>query len=420
MHSGAARKPRMRFLSGTGSTTGLPPAPVFTPDLEPLMSIDFGLSEEQQALRDLAHDFAKSEMRPVAAHHDATGEYPFAVLEKANALGIMNTHIEAENGGMQLGCVDGMLLAEEFAWGCSGIGTAIEANGLAQQPVILGGSPELKKKYLGMFAEKFSLCAYAVTEPNAGSDVQGMKTSAVKQGDKWILNGTKMWITNAGVADWYFVVAVTDPSRLARGGMTGFIVERSWPGVIVGKKEYNMGQRCSDTRGITFENVEVPEANVVGNVGDGWKLAMSAFDYTRPGVAAAAVGVARAAMEHSIEYATERRAFGQPIANHQAIAFMIAEMATEIDAARLLTWRAASLKDAGQKNTKEAAMAKAFSSDTVMKTTTNAVQIFGGYGYSQEYPVEKLMRDAKIFQICEGTSQFQRLIISRELMVRGK
>ncbi len=384
------------------------------------MAIAFALTDEQEALRDLAHDFARTEMRPVSAHHDQTGEYPWEVLKKANEQGLMNTHIHEEDGGIGIGAVDGMLIAEELAWGCSGIGTAVEANGLAQQPVILGGSPSLRKKYLGMFAEKFSLCAYAVTEPNAGSDVQGLKTTAVKQGDKWILNGTKMWITNAGVADWYFVVALTDPARLARGGMTGFIVERSWPGVSVGRKEYNMGQRCSDTRGITFENVEVPEENVVGVVGDGWKLAMAAFDYTRPGVAASAVGVARAAMEHSIEYASERKTFGQPIANHQAIGFMIAEMAMEIDAARLMTWRAAWLKDSGQRNTKEAAMAKAFASDVAMKVTTNAVQVYGGYGYSQEYPVEKLMRDAKIFQIYEGTSQIQRLIISRELMVRGK
>lgn len=380
----------------------------------------FGLSEEQIQLRELAHSFARDVMRPAAPHHDQTGEYPYEVLKQAYQLGLMNTHIEPEYGGLGLGAVDGMLIAEELAWGCSGIGTAIEANGLAQQPVILGASPELKRKYLGMFAEKFALCAYAVTEPGAGSDVQAMKTTAVKRGDKWILDGSKMWITNAGVADWYFVVAVTDPAKKARGGMTGFIVERDWPGVTVGKKEYNMGQRCSDTRGITFEGVEVPESNVVGQVGDGWKLAMAAFDYTRPGVAAAAIGVARAAMEYAVDYAQERSTFGTPIANHQAIQFMLAEMAMEIEAGRLLCHKAAWLKDAGQRNTREAAYAKAFCADVVMKTTTNAVQIFGGYGYSQEYPVEKLMRDAKIFQIYEGTSQIQRLIIAREMMFRNK
>jgi acyl-CoA dehydrogenase len=388
------------------------------------MSVSFLLTEEQQQLRELAHDFAANEIRPVAAHHDQTGEYPWAVLQKAHEVGLMNMHIPEEYGGMGLKGVDGMLIAEELAWGCSGIGTAMEANGLAEKPVILGASDFLKKKYLAPMVEPTGanprMCAYAVTEPGAGSDVQGLKTTAVKQGDKWILNGSKMWITNAGVADWYFVVAVTDPAKLARGGMTAFIVERGWPGVIVGKKEYNMGQRCSDTRGLTFENVEVPEENVVGLVGDGWKLAMAAFDYTRPAVSNSAIGVARAAMEHAVQYATERKAFGVPIAQHQAVQFMIAEMAMEIDAGRLLCWRAAWLKDNGQRNTKEAAMAKAVCADVVMKTTTNAVQIFGGYGYSQEYPVEKLMRDAKIFQIYEGTSQIQRLIIARELFSRGK
>ena len=384
------------------------------------MSVQFGLSEEQQALRDLAHDFAQNEMRPAAAHHDQTGEYPYKVLEKAHTLGLMNTHVPPEYGGLGLGALDGMLIAEELAWGCSGIGTAIEANGLAQQPVILGASDDLKKKYLGIFADRCALCAYAVTEPGAGSDVQAIKTTAVKQGDKWILNGSKMWITNAGVADWFFVVALTDPQRLARGGMTAFIVERSWPGVTVGKKEWNMGQRASDTRGITFDNVEVPAENMVGKEGDGWKLAMAAFDYTRPAVSVSAIGVARAAMEYAIDYANERKTFGVPIAQHQVIQFMLADMAMEIEAGRLLCWKAAWMKDEGLRNTKEAAYAKAFCADVVMKATTNAVQIFGGYGYSSEYPVEKLMRDAKIFQIYEGTSQIQRVIIAREMMFRNK
>ncbi len=384
------------------------------------MSFSLALSEEQEALQSLAREFALQEMRPVAAHYDETGEYPYAVLRKAHEIGLMNTHVPEEYGGMGLHALDGIIIAEELAYGCSGIGTAMEANGLAQQPVILGASDELKRKYLAPMTGTFGLCAYAVTEPGAGSDVQGMKTSAVQQGDKWIINGSKMWITNAGVADWYFVVAVSDPAKLARGGMTAFIVEKNWPGITPGKKENNMGQRCSDTRGITFDNVEVPDANRVGNVGDGWKLAMAAFDYTRPAVSASAVGVARAAMEYAMQYASERKAFGTAIANHQVIAFMLADMAMEIEAGRLLCWKAAWLKDNGQRNTKEAAYAKAFCADTVMKTTTNAVQIFGGYGYSKEYPVEKLMRDAKIFQIYEGTSQIQRVIIARELMGRNK
>lgn len=384
------------------------------------MSVSFLLSDEQKALQEMARDFALSEMRPVAAHHDETGEYPYEVLKKAHAQGLMNTHIEEAYGGLGLGAVDGVLIAEELAYGCSGIGTAMEANGLAQQPVILGGSDALKRKYLAPMTEQFGLCAYAVTEPGAGSDVQAMRTTAVKQGDKWILNGSKMWITNAGVADWYFVVAVNDTAKLARGGMTGFVVEKNSPGITVGRKEMNMGQRASDTRGITFENVEVPEENMVGQVGDGWKLAMAAFDYTRAAVASSAVGVARAAMEYSMAYALERKTFGTVIANHQSIQFMLAEMAMNIEAARLLCWKAAWLKDNHQRNTKESSYAKAFCADMLQKVTTDAVQIYGGYGYSKEYPVEKLMRDAKIFQIYEGTSQIQRVIIARELLSRGK
>ncbi|MFN7145633.1 MAG: acyl-CoA dehydrogenase family protein [Myxococcota bacterium] len=384
------------------------------------MSVSFALSEEQKALQELAREFALNEMRPVAAHHDETGEYPYETLKKAHALGLLNTHVEAAYGGLELGAFDGVLIAEELAYGCSGIGTAMEANGLAQQPVILGASDALKKKYLAPMTEQLQLCAYAVTEPGAGSDVQGMRTTAVKQGDTYVLNGSKMWITNAGVADWYFVVALTDPAKGARGGMTGFIVERNSPGITVGRKEQNMGQRCSDTRGITFENVEVPESNVVGQVGDGWKLAMAAFDYTRASVAAAAVGVARAAFEYSQQYALERKAFGTVIANHQAIQFMLADMAMNIEAGRMLCWKAAQLRDEHQRNTKESSMAKAFCADMLQKVASDAVQIYGGYGYSKEYPVEKLMRDAKIFQIYEGTSQIQRIIIARELLSRGK
>ncbi|HJN72550.1 MAG TPA: acyl-CoA dehydrogenase family protein [Myxococcota bacterium] len=376
------------------------------------------LSEEQEALRALAHEFARDVIRPAAVHHDQTGEYPHEILKQAHEIGLMNTHLEEQHGGLALGALEGVLMAEEFAWGCSGIGTAMEANGLAQAPVILGGSESLKKKYLEPMIDNYGLCAYAVTEPGAGSDVQALKTTAVKQGDKWILNGNKMWITNAGVADWYFVVALTDAEKKARGGMTAFIVDRASAGVTVGKKEHNMGQRASDTRAINFEDVEVPDENVVGRVGDGWKLAMAAFDHTRPSVASAAVGVARSAFEHAVQYATERKTFGKPIAAHQSIAFMIAEMKMNIDAGRLLCWQAAAMKDAGRRNTAESSMAKAFCADAAMKITTDAVQVFGGYGYSGEYPVEKLMRDAKIFQIYEGTSQIQRLIISRHIFSR--
>lgn len=384
------------------------------------MSVSFVLSEEQRAFQELAQSFAAEVIRPASPHHDETGEFPWEVIQQAHEQGLMNTHIPPECGGLGLGALDGILIAEELAWGCTGIGTALEANGLAQQPVILGASDELKRKYLAPMMDRASMCAYAVTEPGAGSDVQGMKSRAVQHGNTWLLNGSKMWITNAGVADWLFVVALTDPDKRARGGMTAFIVEKDWPGVIIGKKEQNLGQRASDTRAVTFEDVEIPAQNVVGRVGDGWDLAMAAFDYTRPSVASAAVGLARAAMEHAIDYAMQRQSFGRPLYKHQAVAFMIAEMDMNIAAGRNLCWQAAARKDAGLRNTREAAHAKAFCADMAMKVATDAVQVFGGYGYNREYPVEKLLRDAKIFQIYEGTSQIQRLIISRELFVRNR
>ena len=384
--------------------------------------MSFILSEDQLSIKESAHEFARDVIRPVAPHHDQTGEYPWGVLTQAFEAGLMNLHIPEKHNGPGFSHLDSLIVAEEMAWGCSGIGTALEANGLAQAPVLVSKDEALIKKYLAPMAEDLKdgrpiMCAYAVTEPGAGSDVRALSTKAEKRGDKWILNGSKMWITNAGVADWYFVVAYTDVEKGYRG-MSAFIVEKSWPGVLVGAKEKNLGQRASDTRAITFENVEVPAENMVGAEGSGWMLAMSAFDHTRPAVSCASVGVARAAMEYALEYSMTRKTMGQPIYNHQAISFMIAEMAMNIDAGRLMCWRAAALKDQGKRNTMEASMAKAFCADMCMKVTTDAVQVFGGYGYSQEYPVEKLMRDSKIFQIYEGTSQIQRLIISRELLNR--
>ena len=381
--------------------------------------ISFQLSEDQIMLREMANDFARDVVRPVAPHHDQTGEYAWDVIRQAWEVGLMNLHVPASHGGMELGHLDGVLIAEELAWGCSGIGTSLEANGLAQSPVLVSEDDALIKKYLApqvhdLKNDRPIMCAYALTEPGAGSDVSNLKSRAEKVGDKWILNGNKMWITNAGVADWYFVVAYTSPED-GYSGMTAFIVEKDWDGVIVGAKEKNLGQRASDTRAITFENVEIPEENVVGRVGQGWLLAMNAFDHTRPAVSSAAVGVARAAMEYAKEYSLERKTFGKPIANHQAIRFMLAEMAMNIEAGRLLCWQAASRKDAGLRNTMQASMAKAFCADMAMKICTDAVQIYGGYGYSTEYPVEKLMRDSKIFQIYEGTSQIQRVIIAREM-----
>jgi acyl-CoA dehydrogenase len=380
--------------------------------------IDFSLTEEQNALKNLAYEFAINEIIPKAAYHDETGKYPHDILKKAWELGLMNVHIPAKFGGLELRALEGILIAEEIAYGCTGIGTAMEANNLAQAPVIVAGSDDQKEKYLQPMTENYTLAAYCVTEPGAGSDVQGIHTTAIKKGEKYILNGEKMWITNANVAEWYFVLAYTDKSKGYKG-MSAFIVDAKSPGVRVGKKEINMGQRASDTRGIIFTDVEVPQENLLEKEGDGFKIAMIAFDYTRPLIAAAAVGLARRAMDEAIKYSQERTTFGQLIYKHQAISFKIADMAKDLEAARLLTWKAAWMIDNQKRNTQYAAMAKATAADLAMQAATDAVQILGGYGYNTEFPVEKLMRDAKIFQIYEGTSQIQRLIIAKEIFERS-
>lgn len=376
--------------------------------------IGFDLSEEQEQLKDLAHDFAVKEVRPAAPHHDESGDWPDKVLRKAWELGLINCHIPESCGGLGLGTLSGSIIEEEIGWGCTGIGTAITANTLAQVPVMVAGTEAQKKKWLSPFIDEHRICSYAVTEPGAGSDVAGLKTTATKKGDKYLINGQKMWITGAGHADWFFVLAKTDKDA-GHKGMTGFMVDAKTPGVTIGKKENNMGQRASDTRAVTFEDVEVDEGDRLGDEGFGFKIAMSAFDHTRPLVAAGAVGLARSAMEHSIAYAKERKTFGKPIASFQGVSFMIADMASDVEAARLLVWKASHEIDSGRRNTLFAAYAKRFAADAAMRIATDAVQVFGGNGFNREYPVEKLMRDAKIFQIYEGTSQIQRLIISREL-----
>ncbi|MFQ5772664.1 MAG: acyl-CoA dehydrogenase family protein [bacterium] len=376
--------------------------------------MDFNLSDEQKQLRDLAKEFTEKEIVPVAADYDKKAEFPTEVIQKAWELGLVNVQVPEKYGGAGLGVLEDCLISEEFGVGCTGIGTSMMSNMLAEGPLLVAGTEEQKKKYLGQMVEEFSFSAYAVTEPDAGSDVAGIKTMAKKVGNDYIINGQKMWITNAAQAKWFFVLAYTDPSAGYKG-MTSFIVPADTEGVKVGKHEEKLGQRASDTRGVSFEDVKVSQAHRLGNEGDGWKIAMLAFDHSRPVVAAAAVGLARGAMEHAIQYATDRKAFGVSIAKHQGVSFMIADMAMNIEAARLLVWESAWKTDRGERNTLEAACAKAFAADMAMKTATDAVQVFGGYGYSAEYPVEKLMRDAKIFQIYEGTSQIQRLIIAREL-----
>jgi acyl-CoA dehydrogenase len=367
----------------------------------------FNLSPEQLEIQQAARKFAADVVKPAAPKYDLSMEYPHDIFKQAWELGFVNMHVPESCGGIHASCMDGVIVQEEISWGCSGISTAIEANSLAQAPVLVAGTEAQKKKYLGRMTESPIQAAYCVTEPSAGSDVAGLKTTAKKEGDKWVINGSKMWITNGGVANWFFVLAKSEE------GFVGFIVDGDTPGITRGKKEINMGQRCSDTRGIQFDNVVVPEENLLGKVGDGFKIAMKAFDFTRPPVAIGAVGVARRAMEEARDYAKERKTMGKPIAEHQAVAFMIADMVVGIEAARLLTYKAATEIDQGRRNTYWASIAKLFAAEHCNKVCTDAIQVFGGNGFNTGYPVEKLYRDSKIFQIYEGTSQIQRMIISR-------
>lgn len=386
------------------------------------VGMNFNINDDQKELLDLAERFTRDEIIPNAPHYDKTGEYPWPVLKKAHELGLMNLHIPTEFGGMGLGTLDGCLLTEKMAYGCTGIMTAIEANGLGSMPIMNAGNTEQKKKYLGRLIEEPLMCAYGVTEPGAGSDVAGIKTRAEKKGDDWVINGEKMWITNGGVANFYFVLARSnpDPKCSASKAFTGFIVDRDTPGVTPGRKEQNMGQRASDTRGITFEDVVVPKENVLVGEGAGFKVAMGAFDKTRPPVAAGAVGIAQRALDEATKYAMERKAFGVPIINHQAVSFMLADMAIGVESSRLCYMKAGWQADNGVKNTYMASIAKCLAGDVANKAATDAVQIFGGNGFNTEYPVEKLMRDAKIYQIYEGTAQIQRIIIGREWLGMAK
>ncbi len=375
--------------------------------------ISFALTDEQKMLQQLAWDFARTEIAPVAEHYDRTAEFPSPIIQKARAAGLINMNIPAEYGGGGASLIEECLVGEALAWGCSGISTSMMINNLAAIPVIVAGSEAQKKEWLGRMVEG-QLAAYAVTEPAAGSDVAGIQTTAVQGADEYVLKGSKTFISNASHSDFFVVFAYTDKAKKYKG-LSAFIVERSRPGFSVSKKFDKLGQRASDTAEITLDGVAVPASQRLGREGDGFLIAMQVFDRSRPAVAAAAVGVAQRALDESLKYARERQAFGMPLVEHQAIGYMLADMAMNIEAARLLAWRAAWLVDQGQPNTKFAAFAKAFAADAAMKITTDAVQVFGGYGFMKEYPVEKLMRDCKVFQIYEGTSQIQRNIIAREL-----
>mgnify|MGYP001248882030 FL=1 len=377
--------------------------------------VSYELTEEQLMLQELAREFATEMIRPNAEKWDQEGSFPTECITAAHEAGLLNLHIPEKYGGMGFGCLTETIVQEEMAWGDPGFATAAYSNGLTAAPIIMSGTEEQKQKYLGWLVEKPAIAAYAVTEPGAGSDVLSIESTAIRDGDNYVLNGNKMWITGAGQADWFFVLAFTDRDAGHRG-MSGFIVESSWEGVSLGKKEMNMGQRASDTRAVDFVDVRVPVENLLGGVeGQGWSNAMTAFDISRPSIAAHATGISRAAFEHALQYSDERKTFGKPLHQHQAIQFMLADMKTKIEAARLLTHKSAWEADNGIRNTESAAHAKRFAADTAMEVTTDAVQIFGGYGYSEEYPVARLMRAAKVMQIYEGSSQIQRMIIGREI-----
>ncbi len=382
------------------------------------MSINFELNDEQKLLKETAKSFAENEIRPKAEDYDRDSIFPRDIINQAWELGLMNTSIEEAYGGAGLDYTSGSIIEEQLSWGCSGIATSIFANGLASTPVELAGSEEIKKKYLSMLIEEPKLAAFCLTEPDAGSDVSGMKTTAVKKGDKYVLNGSKCFITNGSHADWYTVYAKTDPEAGHRG-ISAFVVPRE-AGVVVDKKEDKLGQRASDTAMLSFSDVEIPADHLLGEENAGFKLAMMTLDRTRPGVAAMATGIQQAALEASVDYAKERVQFGVPIAMHQAIQFMIADMATKVEASRLLYLKSAWMLDNGFRNSLVASHAKRFSSDSAMETAVDAVQVFGGYGFIKEYPVVKLMRDAKIMQLYEGTSQIQRLVIAKETLAPSR
>jgi acyl-CoA dehydrogenase len=377
--------------------------------------IEFELTEDQIALRDMAHEFAASEMRPKAAAYDQGHTFPEDVMRKAFEVGFLTCTVPAEYGGVGLADLDTAIVSEELAWGCAGMYTTMMANALAFTPILLFGTDEQKKRLFAPFLKGMAFASYCLTEREAGSDTSAIKTTARKDGSDFVINGSKCFITNGGVADLYVVFANSQPQKGPRG-LSVFAVTRDTPGITVGKVEDKFGHRASNTTELFFEDVRVPAANLLGREGMGFSVAMRTFDKTRAAVGAAGVGIARAALEYAVEYAKTRVQFGKPIATFQATAFKLAQMAMDVEAARLMVWRAAWLMDKGKPNGKESAMAKCLGTDAGMRNALEALQIFGGYGYMKDYPVEKLVRDAKLLQIYEGTNEIQRLVISRDVI----
>ncbi len=377
--------------------------------------MNFALTDDEKAVLDTARKFAREVMRPKAAHCDETNTFPKDIIQAAAELGLVNMNIPVELGGAGLSHQAQAIICEELGWGCAGMATSMIANDLALLPILIGGNAEQKERLVKPFTQGFKLTSFALTEPGAGSDVAGLRCTARRDGDFYVVNGQKQWITNGEYADQYSVFCTTDPAQRHKGLMC-LVVEGRPQGLTVGRHENKMGQRASNTVTLTFEDVRVPVKNRLGEEGDGFRIAMETLDNSRPTTAMVAVGIARAAMEHALDYSKQRQQFGKPIADFQGIQFMLADMATDIQAARLLCFQSAWMLDNGQRNTLISSYAKRFAADMGMRVTTDAVQVLGGYGYSKEYPVEKLMRDAKLIQIYEGTSQVQRLVIARELL----
>jgi len=380
------------------------------------MSLDYNLTETQKQIVELARKVSKEQILPVRAELDETGEFPWKVLKVLADVGLFGVYIPEEYGGLGFGNFENCLVVEELSKVCIGISVSFAASGLGAYPILLFGSEEQKKKYLPDIAAGTKLAAFGITESGAGSDAGAIRTVAIRNGESYVLNGVKQWITNAGEAEIYSVIAKTDKSKGARGA-SAFIVEKGTPGFDFGKKENKLGIRASATRELIFEDCSIPKENLIGREGTGFIVAMKNFDQTRSGIAAQAVGLAQGALNEAIVYAHERRTFGKAIISHQAVQHMLADMATQVEAARALTYQSARCCDSGAKDmSKYSSMAKMFASDVCMKVTVDAVQIFGGYGYMKEYPVEKMMRDAKILQIYEGTNQIQRSVIGQFLI----
>ncbi|HRI71587.1 MAG TPA: acyl-CoA dehydrogenase family protein [Polyangium sp.] len=377
--------------------------------------VDFSLSEEHKSLIETVRRFTKERIIPIAAECDRESRFPMDVYKDAWELGLINPTIPAEYGGAGMGEFENTLMCEEFAYGCTGIETSILANGLALTPIKLGGTEEQKKKYFGKLLAEPIMASYATSEPNAGSDVAGIETRFTKHGDDYVLSGQKCWITNASYANFYVIFATSDKA-LRHKGIAAFIVDRESPGLRVGKKEDKLGQRASDTAQVFLDEVVVPKENLLAPEGKGFKLAMETFNQTRPDISAAATGLMRRCLDESVAYAKERKTFGTAIANHQLIQWMIAEMAIRVETTRLLYQKAAWNLDNGVRDPIVSSFAKAYGADSAMQTAIDAVQVFGGNGYVKEYPVEKLMRDAKVLQIYEGTSQIQRLVIAKQVL----